>query len=204
MLRADPHDGTRLVYADWLISQGDPRGTLIILDHADRTGVLAGSAITALLWLSAEHGFPHLPDPDAHMLAWESVEVGIVGRDEYLAHHDGHRYWLRHHQDGLLAYKVDDRPMLGMRTVTGRLSDEATNVVLSIASRAIRGNVPFETLELPTTAAAMRAHPDYRLGPFPRYVSHEIADELGRPQWSLAARDYYRWYSLWERLLGPA
>jgi uncharacterized protein (TIGR02996 family) len=35
---ADPHaDAPRLVYADWLLSQGDPRGELAVVQHALRT-----------------------------------------------------------------------------------------------------------------------------------------------------------------------
>ena len=40
-LRASPHDDiARLVYADWLIERGDPRGELLAFDHGDRHGTL--------------------------------------------------------------------------------------------------------------------------------------------------------------------
>jgi uncharacterized protein (TIGR02996 family) len=202
-IRDHPGDDSILVFADWLLSRGDRRGDLLVLDHRDRTtpgGLRDPDSLVGLLRLAAEFGFPHLPDPDEHLLPWRQV-----GRlHEYLADHAGRRYWLRCYPNGLIAWKVDDEPLAGNRTCGGlQLTDEETNVILSIASRGVRAGVPFEDLTFPATPEAMRVHPDHRLGPLPMYLAHELAEDFGRDDWSLRARDYDRWYALWHRLVDP-
>ena len=58
-IEASPEDeGPQLVIADWLQSQGDPRGELIILAHREKSGgELDPAALERLLW------FPFDPDP---------------------------------------------------------------------------------------------------------------------------------------------
>jgi uncharacterized protein (TIGR02996 family) len=208
LLRAEPSDEARLVYADWLLDRGDPRGQVIVLDHKDRTtpgGLRDPDLLTLLLRLTAEHGFPHLPDPDEHLLPWHPFrDAGTIAR-QYTAAWEGRVYRIHYRDDGALELHVDNVPSQPVRMVSRlRLTDEETNVILSVASRAIRRYPHFPILDPPTTTAALRAHPDHRAGPYPRYTSHEIAEDFDRPEWSLAARDYKRWYVLWDRLMGPS
>jgi uncharacterized protein (TIGR02996 family) len=171
----------QLVYADWLIHRGDPRGPLLVLEYRDRTtpgGLRDPEALTALLWLKRAN------DGDRHVAMFEgrTYEVAIEGN------------WVITRAGKWFGQRQFSCPV--------RISDEVTNVILSVASRSIRRSRTFE-LDLPQSAIAMRAHPDYRLGPFPRYTSAEIEIDFRRP-WTLAARDYQRWYRLWERLVGRA
>lgn len=197
-IREDP--AAQLVYADWLIHRGDPRGPLFVLEYRDRTtpgGIRDPEALTALLWLAAEHGFPRVPDPDAHMLAWQRADG-----DRYEATFEGKSYELAIEGNWVVTRAGK---WFGQRQFQCpvRISDEVTNVILSVASRSVRRTGAFE-LDLPQSLIAMRAHPDYRVGPFPRYASAEIEIDFARPHWTLAARDYQRWYRLWERLVGRA
>lgn len=107
-IAADPGDeSARLVYADWLIAHGDRRGELIVLDHLERTtpgGIADRDQLVELLRLSAELGFPHLPDRDADLLAFDQIGRG----DNYRVFHAGHRYTLKS-KNGLSLQRDDDR-----------------------------------------------------------------------------------------------
>jgi uncharacterized protein (TIGR02996 family) len=191
-------DQTRLVYADWLTSQGDRRGELIILDYKERTtpgGLTHPDLVASLLRLAAEFGFPHLPDPDAHMLPWEQL-----GRDhDYRVEYDGHTYTLA--RRGSLLLTIDDaRPIENITlTLAERWTDPQVNVIMSIVSRAIRKHTPFERVVFPTPDE-MRAMPEHRLGPLPMYYSAEIIEDF-EGEWMLRARDHARWFEIYERMM---
>jgi uncharacterized protein (TIGR02996 family) len=74
-IEADPGDeAPQLVIADHLQAAGDPRGDLIVLDHAERRGLLTEpAAFEQLLLLAAEYSFPHA-GPDAPPLDWDTSE----------------------------------------------------------------------------------------------------------------------------------
>lgn len=187
-------DQARLVYADWLMARGDRRGELIALDVRDRAtpgGLQNPDQISTLLRLAAELGFPHIPDPCAHILPFE--QLGRVDHD-YRVEHDGHRYTLAR-----AFLTIDDGAPRENPTlrIPRRWTDEETNVILSIISRAIRTNTPFETLVFPDD---MRSHPDHRLGPLPMYHSAEVLEDFDAP-WMLRARDHARWYAIYDRMM---
>lgn len=208
-IAAQPDDHTRLVYADWLLSRGDRRGELIQLDVRERTtpgGLTHPDQLASLLRLAAELGFPHLPDPDAEILPFEQL-----GRDErglarlygfyhdYRVTHDGHTYRLVYSE--VLDLSIDDGDRIENTTldIHRRWTDQETNVVLSIVSRAIRDGTPFATLRFPT-GAMMLEHPAHRLGPLPLYFSAEIVEDFDAP-WMLRARDHARWYAIYDRMM---
>jgi uncharacterized protein (TIGR02996 family) len=199
-IAAEPDDeSTRLVYADWLIARGDPRGELIVLDHLERTtpgGLVHPDQIASLLRLSAELGFPHLPDPDAALLAFEQIGRG----DCYRTFQRGNMYILRGGGDGLSLQRGDERPIYSEHfPLRGRWSDPATNVILTIALAAISDGSPFERVVFPG-AQQIQHHAAYRFGPFPMCFSGEIVDSFER-DYLLHARDHARWYALYDRLL---
>jgi uncharacterized protein (TIGR02996 family) len=191
-------DQARLVYADWLMSRGDRRGELIVLDHKERTtpgGLTHPDHVAALLRLAAEFGFPHLPDPDAHILPWQQL-----GRDhDYRVEHDGHTYTLVRRATLLLA--IDTKPPLENITLTlqERWTDEQVNVIMSMVSRAIRRGSEFTKLVFPE-ADEMRRMPEHRLGPLPMYYSAEIIEDF-EADWMLRARDHARWYRIYDRMM---
>jgi uncharacterized protein (TIGR02996 family) len=198
-IAADPDDESlRLVYADWLLAHGDRRGELMVLDHRERTtpgGLTHPDQLAALLRLSAELGFPHIPDPDADLLAFDQIGRG----DCYRVFHAGHRYTLRA-QDGLSLQRADERPIFSDHyKLIGPWSDRAATVVLKIALAAIRANTPFERVVIPDPAA-IHTHPDYRLGPLPMYFCAEIVEDFERDH-LLRARDHARWYAIYDRMM---
>ena len=76
-----------------------------------------------------------------------------------------------------------------------------TTVILSIVSEAIREGRPLSTLTFPDQAG-FRAHPHYHAGPCPSFVFPEsFMSERGLVHWawSIAVRDWSRWYALWNR-----
>ncbi len=200
-IRDRPDDeAPRLVYADWLTAQGDPRGELILLDECERRtpGGLADRAmLERLLVLAAEHGFPRLPDdPDAAMLPFRGG-----GREpvEYRLIHQDHLCVLRYHWSEL-TIELDGVELVREEIAVeglGAWTDEETHVILSEVSAAIRAGAPLDELALPADLDAMHAHPCHRRGPWPAYG---FPPELGAPAaWRLAARDRDRWYALWKR-----
>jgi uncharacterized protein (TIGR02996 family) len=198
-IAADPDDDAqRLVYADWLIAHADPRGELIVLDHLERTtpgGIVDIAQLAQYLRLSAELGFPHLPDRDADLLAFDQIGRG----DCYRIFHAGHRYTLRA-KDGLSLQRGDERPIFSEHyELIGPWSDRATTVVLAITLAAIRAGTPFERVAFPDHAA-IQTHADYRLGPLPMYFCAEIVEGFERDH-LLRARDHARWYAIYDRMM---
>jgi uncharacterized protein (TIGR02996 family) len=198
-IAVDPDDeSARLVYADWLIARGDRRGELIVLDHLERTmpdGLADLDQVVAFLRLSAELGFPHIPDRDAALLAFDQIGRG----ENYRVFHAGHRYTLRS-KSGLSLQRDDERPIFSEHyELIGPWSDRATTVVLKLALAAIRDGTPFERVAFPDHTA-IQAHADYRLGPLPMYFCAEIVEGFERDH-LLRARDHARWYTIYDRMM---
>jgi uncharacterized protein (TIGR02996 family) len=205
-MRAAPDDeALRLVYADALLERGDPRGELVLLDSRDRLGALATPAeMERLLHLSAEHGFPRLPDdPDAHILDFEGGGAYPV---QYTAYHGGHSYYLRWRYG--FSIDVDDEGAFegDLDLSTNEWTFRETNVILSIVSAAIHAGMPLSELTFPDEAG-IRSHADYRVGRCPPYgfpAPFELPEGASVRR-TLALRDFARWHALhrrWQRALG--
>ena len=176
-IRANPYDDdARLVYANWLLERGDPRGELLVLEHRETTERLNDrEALTRLLDLAAEHGFLRIPDePAFERLPFETTNDCPV---RYDLHHDGHDYVL-FYEEFVFEVWIDDEK-LEVLLDTGGLSSywstEQAAAILWIVSDAIRMR-RLREIELPSSAA-MHAH--YHRG---------------------VRRDHERWCHLWDRL----
>lgn len=190
-ITATPDDATRLVYADWLLANGDPRGELIILDHRERTtpgGISNPDQLGQLLRLAAEHGFPHLPDPDAGLL--EMVQVGRANNHWQYRGHAIERLHEGLALDGTLNQTLELR---------GRWSDQQTNALLTIVRTVIDSGASFASMRFPS-ADQLATLPAFRLGPLPKYHSAEIMEDFAA-DWLLSARDHARWYRIYERMM---
>jgi len=210
LMRAAPDDdGPKLVYADWLLERGDPRGELIVLDHRERAGLLtAASELERLLALAAGHGFPHLPDdPCARILPFRGGGSYPV---QYELDHEGHNYYLRWRYG--FSIDVDHETVLegDLETLTSnQWTLRETTVILAIVSDAILRGAPLSELTFPSRDDLPR-HPSYRVGRAPHYgLPEALMRDLGRgpDDWRLEARDFGRWHTLWghlERLRGRA
>jgi uncharacterized protein (TIGR02996 family) len=203
-IAASPDDATRLVYADWLLARHDElsrkRGELIMLDYKERTtegGLASPDQMGQLLRLAAELGFPHLPDPDAELVAFEQI-----GRDnaDWRFACNGRRYGLRRELD-VLILATDGLLMFENRSlaITGRWTDSQTNAILTIVLRVIQNGADFSALRFPAIAQ-LAALPAHRLGPLPRYFSAEVLEDF-EADWLLSARDHARWYEIYERMM---
>ena len=200
-IAAQRDDHTRQVYADWLLARGDRRGELIELDLRERRtpgGLAHPDQMASLLRLAAEFGFPHLPDPDSELLAFEQL-----GRDhDYRFSDNGHIFRLT--RTTTFTLTMDGGQPIENTTlrIERRWTDQETNVILSIVNRAIkdgRGRSAFATLWFPS-GAMMAKHPAHRLGPLPLYFSAEIDEDFGA-SWMLRARDHARWYEIYDRMM---
>ena len=199
-IAASPDDATRLVYADWLLARGDVRGELIILDHMERTtpdGIAKPDQVGQLLRLAAEHGFPHLPDPDVELLAFE--QVGRTN-EHWRLQHDGHAYAIQR-LGRTLTLAIDGGTKIenGTLAITGRWTDAQTNALLTVMMNVIKNKADFQMLWFPAVDVIEQL-PAHRLGPLPRYVSAEVIEDFGG-DWLLQARDHARWYAIYERMM---
>lgn len=195
-MRAAPaDDAPRLVYADWLLAQGDARGELIVLDHLDRTGTLRSlEQLARLLELASIHGFPRLPDdPCADVFRFTG---GSSHPTQYWLTHEGHRYYLRWRYD--FSIEVDDVDVLESYSLDTLQPNDwtfrETNVVLAIVSDAIRTGAPLSELVFPDQAG-FRAHPRFHPGRAPLYG---FPEEYGTDR-RLELRDHPRWHRLYAR-----
>jgi uncharacterized protein (TIGR02996 family) len=203
-MRAAPDDARpRLVFADWLLARGDARGELIALDHRARTSELSLPQVDRLLELSAEHGFPHLPDdPCASILRFTG---GGSHPTQYETTCEGHHYYLRHRYGFSITVDDGEEIELELNSVDdNQWTFRETTVILSIVSEAIVTRAPIAGLRFPDEAE-LRAHPRFHVGRAPLYdFPAELVGARERG-WLLELRDYSRWYGLWrmrQRLLG--
>jgi uncharacterized protein (TIGR02996 family) len=201
--------GAQLVLADWLISQGDPRGELILLDHRDRSGELRDpDGIERLLLLAAEYTFPCARPPDDEPIVFEGGGAMPV---QYEARFRGHDYYIRY-RHGDLSIEIDNGNVptgveypegypqeLGL-TFEGEWTDEETVLLLDTFRDAIRAGSPLGGLWFPTEPIAP---PTYDGGERRCYrLPAELTEPRGlsRDRYGLAARDYARWHALSKRV----
>jgi uncharacterized protein (TIGR02996 family) len=198
-IAASPDDATRRVYADWLLERGDVRGELIMLDYLERTtpgGIAKPDQVGQLLRLAAEHGFPHLPDPDAELLAFEQLGRG---NEHWRLLRNNREYELRRNANVLTLAVDGARIENGTVGIRGRWTDAQTNAILTIVLRVIQNNVDFQMLLFPSVEQ-IATLPAHRLGPLPKYYSAEVIEDFGS-DWLLQARDHARWYEIYERMM---
>jgi hypothetical protein len=183
-----------MVVADHLLAEGDPRGDLIVLDHAERRGLLTEpAAIEQLLVLAAEYSFPRAA-PEDPPFPWEQRAP-----DHYVGNHGDARYAVRLDDNDAWELEVD-RPIDG--GFVAELADLHSSVLderyLEILGDVIRADAPFDGLSL-----ARDAVPQYEGGPLRCYrLPLEFLLPRGylRNRFGLAARDYHRWHAIWQRL----
>jgi uncharacterized protein (TIGR02996 family) len=193
----------RLVYADWLLANGDERGELIAFDDADRRGHFErftdDPALHRLLVLSARYGFPRFPgDPDDALLVFEPV-----GRQREMGWPDGEerrcalgdRVFIIGRVDRAL-YAELDSPEPGHRLFYPHgsdyfrpdvaLSEREVEVFTSIVSRALRLGRWLEEVDMPYYEAIAELD---RAWPERPDQSHPLFGVV----------DYERWGRLWQR-----
>ena len=197
---ADPADeASQLVIADFLQAAGDPRGDLIILDHAEQRGSLDDAeALEQLLLLAAEYSFPRA-QPDEPIMPFK--RRAPRGAPEYDLDYGGKRYELNWdaernaHRFEVGAYlrflPIDIGPWW---------TEEQTRVIFTILGDAIRWNTPFEMLRFPYATMPL---PQYEGSPLRCYTlptEFTIPRGILRNRYGLVARDYHRWHAIWDRL----
>ena len=208
-IESDPSDeAAQLVIADYLQADGDPRGDLIVLDHAERRGLLDDpAALEQLLLLAAAYSFPRAA-PDDPPLPFRCRRRQPT---EYELLHDDHIYTLEYDEGGW-----DARYQLRVRGVDAHedeasvhaielelaepWTDEQARVVLAIISDAIRAWTPLDDLHMPYRSMPL---PQYEGSPLRCYLlplEFLIPRGLLRNRYGLAARDYHRWHAIWNRL----
>lgn len=210
-IEADPADeGSQLVIADYLQAAGDPRGDLIVLDHAERRGLLDDlAALDQLLLLAAEYSFPRAT-PDDPVLPF------VCRRREptwYEVVHEGEIYTLDHEEYGrrpdyrLRIRAVGDPPdpdahyhALEDLELDEPWPEAEARETLAIVSDAIRAKTPFERLRFPSGALPLPQHPGSPLRCYQLPIEFLKEHDLLRNRFGLAARDYHRWHAIWNRV----
>jgi uncharacterized protein (TIGR02996 family) len=211
-IEADPNDeASQLVIADYLQAEGDPRGDLIVLDHADQRALLDDPvALDQLAWLAATYSFPRA-EPEPPMLPFSRVSSGF----ELV--YEGERYTLAQAERGRHGYIVitdaqHPRPALDALDDEDRShsldielaqpwDEDQTAIILTIVSDVIRAGTPFEGLRFPFNG--ILSLPQYEGSPLRCYmlpIEFLRAHDATRNQLGLAARDYHRWHAIWKRL----
>ena len=201
-IEADPKDeASQLVIGDFLQASGDPRGDLIVLDHAEKRGLLDGAeALEQILLLAAEYSFPHA-EPDEPMLPFVRRDPDgppaydvQYGRDQYAL------AWAE--QQGMYQFeRVDGINLQFLRIELGAsLTDEQTRVILTILSDAIRAKSPFDELRFPYATMPLPQYPGSPLRCYTLPTEFTIPRGILRNRYGLVARDYHRWNGIWKRL----
>jgi hypothetical protein len=209
--RVNPRDTAAcLVLADALVERGDPRGELLIIDHALSSSAREQSdqrrdLLRRYLTLLAAHGFAWLDGDDGVLPFAGELSVPL----EYHIDYQGHFYSVRYYEATLEVVRDGGRDVL---STAGELlalveqvarggahwwTHEETTVYLGAVSDAIRAG-SFAGFRLPGGDEVVR-HRRYRDGILPRYVvpscltahTHEL--DCYAQDWRIAARDYSRW-----------
>lgn len=199
-IEADPHDeSAQLVIADHLQGQGDPRGDLIVLDYAERRGLLDDAeALERLLLLAADYSFPHA-GPDA---------PNLFERDDgarFVALHQGLLYELffNDRQRWELRISGNDRSIVDHwlpLNLGAEWTPDEERVVLTITSDAIHARTPMDDLRFPYGVMPLPQHEGSPLRCYTLPTEFTIPREILRNRYGLAARDYHRWHAIWQRL----
>ena len=191
----------QLVLADLLLSAGDPRGELIVLDTRERSepgGIADPVALERYLLLAAEYSFPRAA-PDDPPLAFHGKSSPSVG---YILERAGRVYIVRYGA-GVMDVDVSARTLATWRL---RLASrdtwtaDETVVILRLLGDAIREGTPLDRLRFPFMRDPL---PVYDGGPLRGYQLPRAFNEprgLRRNRYGLAPRDYTRWLALWARL----
>jgi uncharacterized protein (TIGR02996 family) len=190
----------QLVLADLLLSAGDPRGELIVLDARERSepgGIADPVALEHYLLLAAEYSFPRAA-PDLPPLAFQGTSAPAVA---YVLEHAGRVYIVRY-TGGVMEIDVAGRTLATWRL---RLASRATwtadetVVILRLLGDAIRAGTPLDRLRFPFMRDPL---PVYDGGPLRGYELPRAFNEargLRRNRYGLAPRDYARWLALFAR-----
>lgn len=198
----DPKDeASQLVIGDYLQAAGDPRGDLIVLEHAERHGVLDDAeALEQLLLLAAEYSFPRA-EPDDPVLSF--VRRTARGIPAYDLTYERMHFTLEWDEDrALYRFEVRNRSFSGFLQLDlgPWWTEEQTRVIFTILSDAIRARSPFDGLRFPYATMPL---PQYDGGPLRCYTlptEYTIPRDILRNRYGLAARDYHRWHAIWQRL----
>jgi uncharacterized protein (TIGR02996 family) len=194
-IEADPTDeASRLVIADHLQAEGDPRGDLIVLDHAERRGLVdSAAALDQLLLLAAEYTFPRA-EPDEPVLAFEQTGEWtfqvVRGATTYELERDGD-WWVMN----IRSEDPDDD-----RFAELNLTCELDARCFRVLSDAILAHAPLDELRFEFETVHL---PQYDGGPLRCYqlpLEFLIPRVFLRNRFGLAARDYHRWHGIWRRL----
>ena len=210
-IEANPGDeASQLVIADYLQADGDPRGDLIVLDHAERHGMLDDpEALDQLLWLAAEYSFPraepadpplpftcHSRRPTRHELLHDERRYLVVADEN---EHRTVSYSLRMHPVGAAGDHDWHHHRLWLDLEEPWREDEE-RVVITIVSDAIRAQTPLGDLRFPYYRMPL---PQYEGSPLRCYLlplEYLMTHDVLRNRFGLAARDYHRWHAIWQRL----
>lgn len=205
----EPHDvQSQLVLADHLISLGDPRGDLIVLDCHERMtpgGLVDPEALEQYLLLAAEYTFPRARDLPDLVLPFRGTPAPV----EYDVTHDSVFYRVRCRRRILtifIAHGTNPVPSIQFpRKVLDRLkegsvwtADEARQI-LSVISGAIVAGSPLRELQFPLMTQAL---PEYGAGAVRCYrlpLAFTGPRHISPIRYGLAARDYERWHAIWNR-----
>ncbi|MDQ3340098.1 MAG: hypothetical protein M4D80_33485 [Myxococcota bacterium] len=197
----DPKDeASQLVIADYLQAAGDPRGDLIILDHAEKRGLLDGAeALEQILLLAAEYSFPRA-EPDEPILPF--TRRAPRGIPAYDLQHDGKRYALDWEEEReQYRFEIRGTYVWFLPLDLGAWwTEEQTRVIFTILSDVIRASAPFDELRFPYGTMPL---PQYEGSPLRCYTlptAFTIPRGILRNRYGLAARDYHRWHAIWQRL----
>jgi uncharacterized protein (TIGR02996 family) len=210
-IAADPEDlGPQLVIADVLMSRGDPRGELIVLDHRLRTGELVRNveAIERLLLLAAEYTFPRAREPDEPTLPFVMLNELIPWQEpeRYELVRNGYRYEVSYRERGYLDVNVVDLDASGFGNsdcyfvVDNGWGDDVAASTLAVLSDAIHYGTPLETLRFPFHADRLPSYPSGARRVYRLPLEFRASRRIEQDRYGLAARDYHRWMALWHSI----
>ena len=201
--RTDPEP--QLVVATALLEAGDPREELIALDHQDRNGAaMSPFALERLLTLAALHGFPDPTDAPPASLPWQIRSTAPVDCE---VTHEGTHYHQQTDESCLAVRELESGSQEDVGygdelDEGGQLPKTAGElaVVLGSIGDAILAGTPLATLWFPyDRREAAGDHVPRRCYDVPSEL-HRLLDIRGNDL-RLAARDWRRWFALWERLV---
>jgi uncharacterized protein (TIGR02996 family) len=206
----DPHDfQQQLVLADHLLSLGDPRGELIVLDCHERTtpgGLTAPEAIEQLLLLAAEYTFPRARDVPDLVLPFRGAPEAAA----YDLSFEGAHYLIQYRrriltitvQYGTSPGGVTQFPRKALERVQAAsawTADEARQI-LRVISDAIIAGAPLRHLQFPLGAEPLPEYPAGAVRCYRLPAQFTGPRRISPTRYGLAARDHERWNSIWNRL----
>ena len=204
----DPHDlQSQLVLADHLLSLGDPRGELIVLDCHERTqgGLADPAAIEQLLLLSAEYTFPRARDVAELVLPFRHLSAA-----EYELSFEGTHYQVRYRrriltitrQHGVYPATVEQfsRKQFEQVEEGSAWRPHEAAAILRVISDAIIAGAPLRELQFPCCADPLPTYPAGAVRCYRLPAQFTGPRRISPTRYGLAARDHARWHSIWRRL----